>query len=119
MGQIKANVDHHCHLSILSVVDLGSFHSRILVPEKHAAQAVAHVEKKAQVVLGCLMLITFFLCQCLMIVSFSVKMAVSKLIMFKYPYIILYRQLPFVVHMYVPGNSIILYSLVANCMKYS
>ena len=84
MGQMKANVDHHCHLSILSVVNLGLFHSHILVPEKHAAQAVAHVEKKAQVVLGCLMLITFFLCQCLMHVSFSVQMAVSKLIIFKY-----------------------------------
>ena len=45
MGQMKVNVDHHCHLRvILSVVNLGSFHFRILVPEKYAAQAVALVE---------------------------------------------------------------------------
>lgn len=45
MGQMKVNVDHHCHLRVISsVVNLGSFHFHILVPEKYAAQEGACVE---------------------------------------------------------------------------
>ena len=79
MALVKANVNHHCHLRVIikfNVVDMVLFHSLILVPEKYVPHLrMTHVQHKAQMVLDCLMLITFCLYQHLQ-VSFSFSVSI-------------------------------------------